>query len=69
MKMSMREMMAQAKADKAEAHRQRTKVAAETGYYDYDGSNKKETDAYFEQMKELKEKRYGEKQEGLEHSE
>lgn len=61
MKMSMREMMAQAKADKAEAQKQRADVASETGYYDYDGSNKKDTDAYFEQMKNLKEKRYEEK--------
>lgn len=61
MKMSMREMMAQAKADKAEAQLQKNTVAMETGFYDYDGSNKNETDEYFKKMQDLKEKRFEEK--------
>ena len=47
MKMSMREMMSQAKAGKKNAQEEKNRVAAETGYYDYDGALKQETDEYF----------------------
>jgi len=33
----------------------------ETGFYDYTGENRTSTDEYFKEMKELKEKRFGEK--------
>jgi len=40
---------------------QKNTVAMETGFYDYDGSNKNETDEYFKKMQDLKEKRFEEK--------
>ena len=43
----MREMMAQAKADKTEAQKNRVAVASETGYYDYTGEDKQDTEEYF----------------------
>ena len=68
MKLSMKEMMANAKADKAEAQKKRNELAASEGVYTYEGDIKNKNEQYFQDMKELREKRFQEKQEGIEHT-
>ena len=68
MKLSMKEMMANAKADKAESQKKRNELAASEGIYTYEGDIKNKNEQYFQDMKELREKRFQEKQEGIEHT-